>query len=93
MFAVEEGIPIPEIEKSDNRDVNSHLWITTGGCRVYPFDQMKVGGSLFVPCVTKEELDYVHSKVNKAARTYGRNHEKKYITRNIKIAGPMGVRC
>lgn len=76
MIKVDKDIPIPK------------YWQRT----MYPFANMKVGDSFFVPNMKKINGSTMSRKVTMAAYVYGWRHEMKFITRTVTEEGIVGIR-
>jgi hypothetical protein len=81
-FKIETGIPIPEIQR--------------GGFRTetYPFQQLEVGQSFFVPGTTEKPnpAKSLASTVSSATRRYGKTDGRKFTIRTAEENGVKGAR-
>lgn len=74
MFKVEKKVPVPKSLEYSERNT-------------YPFEDMKVGDSFFVP-----EEDITPSKVRAAVWNYARNNGVRFRTHQLSKKGVKGIR-
>lgn len=74
MYTIETGIPLPE---------------NTGRKRKYPFREMLVGNSFFVPCASYDECRRVQTSIHGNVRRF---KPKRFTSEVYNDEGKRGVR-
>ena len=79
-FKIEKGIPIPpKAERGGN---------SAGRLGIYPWKEMEVGDSFFIPAKDRGDAKIIQLRVGSAAKNQWQNHGRVIVTRSL----PGGIR-